>query len=251
MTFIKKVLTAVLLTFACAAPVMAAEDNAPSDPLEPVNRVIFSFNEGVDVVFIEPLAKLYRFILPDYVLARVDHFFVNIEEPLSTVNYALQGNFSEAGDSLLRFVVNSTVGIGGLWDVMGDQSEDKLTGFGDTLGRWGVGPGPYLVLPLIGPSDFRDVVGLTADYYSDPVRIAMHGGSLDIDNPETLYTVLKVTEDFDARSRLLKQIDDLRKNSLDFYATARSIYLQRRASKVGGDTGAPSGAAPEIPNYKD
>jgi phospholipid-binding lipoprotein MlaA len=238
---------------AFAAPVMAADDGAPSDPLEPVNRVIFSFNEGLDVVFLEPLTKLYRFVLPDYVLDRIEHAFVNIREPLSTVNYVLQGDFDNAGDSLLRFAVNSTVGVAGLWDVIGDQSEDKLTGFGDTFGSWGVGPGPYLVLPLLGPSDFRDAAGLAADYYADPVRIALHSGEADIDHPETIYTGVQLAEGFDARSRLLKQIDDLRRNSLDFYAAVRSIYLQRRAAKVSGksDADANVDAAPDIPNYKD
>jgi len=250
MNLFKQLLISALVIVACALPTYAAEDNGPSDPFEPLNRVFFNFNEGLDVVFVEPLAKLYRFVLPDYALDRIHHMLMNIREPLSTVNYVLQGDVDNAGESLLRFLVNSTVGLVGMYDVIGDQSEDNLTGFGDTLGRWGIGPGPYLVLPLIGPSDLRDAVGLTADYYGDPVRIAMHGGSADIDNPETLYTVLQVEQGFDARSRLLKQIDDLRKNSLDFYAAARSIYLQRRAAKIdGGNTDSNSGAAPEIPNY--
>jgi len=242
---LKNLLVVAATLFALCAPALA-DDETISDPLEPVNRYVFAFNEGLDVVFIEPLAKLYRFVLPDYVLERLHHAFVNIREPLSTVNYVLQGNLDGASESLLRFLANSTIGLAGLYDVIGDQSEDKLTGLGDTFGRWGIGPGPYLVLPLIGPSDLRDTVGLVGDYYGDPVRIALHSGSLGVDHPETIYTSVQLAFGLDARSRLLNQIDDLRKNSLDFYAAMRSIYLQHRAAKLGGAT-----SAPEIPNYND
>lgn len=241
---VKKLLAAVAVMTALSAPVMAQETNV-WDPLEPVNRVTFAFNTGIDVVFLEPLAKLYRFVLPDYVLERIQHAFVNIREPLAAVNYVLQGDLDEASESVLRFAVNSTVGLAGLFDVWGGQSEDHLTGFGDTFGRWGIGAGPYLVLPLLGPSDLRDTAGLAADYYADPVRIALHSGEMDIDNPETIYTGVQLARGFDARSRLIKQIEDLRKNSLDFYAVVRSAYLQHRAAKINGN----SGDAADIPVY--
>lgn len=239
---LKRLFATAAVMAALCMPAVAADDSV-SDPLEPVNRYIFAFNDGMDVVFIEPLAKLYRWVLPDYVLDRIQGVFVNIREPLSTMNYLFQGNLSDAGDSFLGFLVNSTVGLAGMYDVMGGQNEDKLTGFGDTLGRWGIGPGPYLVLPLIGPSDLRDTAGLTVDYYADPIRLALVTYK-PIRHPETIYTTITVASGFDARSRLLKQIDDLRKNSLDLYATIRSIYLQRRAAKIGGDT-----SAPQIPAY--
>ena len=241
---LQKLLAGLAMMTALAAPAFAAEETI-SDPLESANRVIFTLNNGLDVMFLEPAAKLYRFILPDYALDRVQHVFTNIREPLSAVNYVLQGDFSGAGHSVYRFVANSTVGLAGLYDVTGEQSESKLTGLGDTLGRWGMGTGPYLVLPLIGPSDFRDGIGLAGDYYADPVRIALHGGDANVRHPETVYTALRMGDGFDARSRLIKQIDDMRKNSLDFYAATRSIYLQRREAKIRGN----SGGAPEIPNY--
>ncbi|HCM84455.1 MAG TPA: VacJ family lipoprotein [Alphaproteobacteria bacterium] len=244
MKTIKRLLTVAVLATALTAPAMAASEEI-WDPLEPVNRYVFAFNEGMDVVFIRPLAEIYRFILPDFVLDRLEHAFINIREPLATVNYVLQGDLDEASDSLLRFVVNSTVGLAGMFDVMGGQSEDKLTGFGDTFGVWGVGSGPYLVLPLIGPSSLRDTVGLAADYYADPVGIALRDDTFGVDHPDTIYTGIQLARGFDARSRLIKQVDDLRRNSLDFYATVRSIYAQRRAAKINGT----SGDAPEIPDY--
>jgi phospholipid-binding lipoprotein MlaA len=210
-----------------------------------VNRYVFAFNEGMDVVFIRPFAEMYRGMLPDFVLDRLQHAFVNIREPLAAVNYVLQGDLDEASSSVLRFVVNSTVGVAGMFDVMGDQSEDKLTGFGDTFGAWGIGHGAYLVLPLVGPSSLRDTAGMAADFYADPVGLALRTDEFDVEHPDTIYTGIQLARAFDARSRLIKQIDDLRRNSLDTYAAARSIYAQRRAAKVDGN----SGDTPEIPEY--
>ena len=245
MNSVKRLLTAVVLATVLAAPAMAQQSEEIWDPLEPVNRYVFYFNEGMDVVFIRPLAEIYRFILPDFVLDRLEHAFINVREPLAAVNYVLQGDLDEATDSVLRFAVNSTVGLAGMFDVMGGQSEDKLTTFGDTFGVWGVGHGPYLVLPLIGPSSLRDTAGLVADYYLDPVAIALRDDTFGVDHPDTIYTGIQLARGFDARSRLIKQVDDLRRNSLDFYATVRSIYAQRRAAKINGN----SGDAPEIPDY--
>ena len=232
--WMKRTLAAALVAVTLGGGAVAASAEEPIwDPLEGVNRMIFSFNEGIDVVFLRPLAEIYRFVLPDFVLDRIEHAFINVREPLSVINHALQGNVTKAGESTLRFVVNSTVGLGGMFDVMGDQSADNLTGFGDTLAAWGVGHGAYLVLPLIGPSSLRDTVGLGVDYYTDPVAVALRSDTFNVDHPDTIYTGIRAGSGFDARSRLIKQVDDIRRNSLDVYAAVRSIYAQRRAAQVG------------------
>ena len=229
----QRLLAAALFALTVSVPAFAADD--VYDPLEPVNRYIFAFNDGLDVVFIRPITEIYHFMLPQYAQDRVHHALMNLDEPLSTVNYLLQGHPGDSMQSAIRFLVNTTFGIGGLYDVTGEQSADKSTGFGDTFARWGIGAGPYLVLPLVGPSDFRAATGLVADYYGDPVSITVRSMPDTFHHPETVLDVKYAVSVLDTRSRLLKQIDDLRKNSLDFYATARSIYLQRRDARLGQD----------------
>lgn len=199
-----------------------------SDPIEPVNRFIFGLNDVLDHIIFEPLAKGYKALLPKPVRNSVQNFMRNLASPLIIANSLLQGKFGDAGVATTRFVMNSTIGIGGLVDVAGAQGMTyKSEDFGQTLATWGVGNGPYVVLPILGPSSLRDTAGLAVDSYADPVRIVA-------DNTDHMwaYYTKEAVEGLDNRSRLIEAIDDMRRNSLDYYAAARSAYTQKRASLI-------------------
>lgn len=214
------------------------------DPIEPVNRMIFGFNDALDVILIEPLARIYRYALPQFMRDGVQNFMRNLESPIIVANNLLQGNIGGAGVGLARFVINTTVGIGGLVDV---ASTDGLTykqeDFGQTLAVWGVPDGMYLVLPIIGPSTLRDTAGLAVDYYGDPARIVAE----NTDNEWIYYTKVGL-DGVDTRSRYIEAVSDLRKNSLDYYATVRSIYAQKRKSLINNQS---QGGQGNIPAYDD
>jgi phospholipid-binding lipoprotein MlaA len=215
-----------------------------ADPIEPVNRFIFGFNDILDRVILEPLAKGYKALLPAFARDAVQSFMHNLQSPLIIANNILQGNVGDAGIATARFIVNSTIGIGGLVDVakaqgLSYENED----FGQTLATWGLGDGFYLVLPVLGPSSLRDAAGLGVDSYADPVRIV----SSNTDN-DWIYYTRSAVEGIDTRARLIEVINDLRRNSLDYYAAVRSTYSQKRASLIRDDR---SGTAPKTLNYDD
>jgi phospholipid-binding lipoprotein MlaA len=202
-----------------------------SDPIEPVNRFIFGFNDILDRLLIEPIAKGYNAVLPQFVRDSVQSFMRNLNSPVIIANNLLQGKIGDAGTATARFVINSTVGVAGLVDVASSQGlkhEDR--DFSQTLGTWGVGNGFYLVLPVLGPSSLRDTAGMLVDSYADPVRIYAD----NTDRMWIYYTRVGI-EGIDHRSRLIKPIDDMRRNSLDYYAAARSAYKQRRESLINGE----------------
>jgi phospholipid-binding lipoprotein MlaA len=201
-----------------------------SDPLEPFNRAMFGFNNILDRVLIEPVAKAYTFVTPAFVRNAVQSFMRNLNEPIVFANNLLQADFGGAGVSASRFFVNTTAGVLGLVDVaavhgLPYEEED----FGQTLAVWGFGEGFYLVLPLMGPSSARDAVGLAVDTLADPVRLATHDP-----NDEWIYYTRNAIEGIDNRSRLLGAVEDLRRNSFDYYATVRSAYVQRRQGLIHG-----------------
>src|SRR5262249_12301273 len=148
-----------------ATAAQAATD--PTDPLEPINRGFFAINEGLDKYVIGPIARSFG-STPGPLRNGIRNFGRNLSEPVVFVNDMLQFRAGQAARSRARFVVNSTIGIGGLFDVMGKDVPHHDNGFGLTLGRWGFGPGPYLFLPLLGPSDFRDALGGAADAGLNP-----------------------------------------------------------------------------------
>jgi len=195
------------------------------DPLEPMNRAIHGFNMIVDEILLEPVARAYRNVVPLFVRDRVTNVLQNIQEPVNMINALLQGDVEHAFTSFWRFVLNSTFGIAGIFDFAGENSEleRRSEDFGQTMGRYGVGPGPYLVLPIFGPSSVRDAVGVAADIASNPLTYvseeavqASWGGSVAIDQ----------------RARALDFTDDVDANALDPYATYRSTYLQFRRKQV-------------------
>lgn len=201
------------------------------DPIEPVNRAIFSFNNIVDVVLIEPAAKVYTAVVPGFARDAVQNFMRNLKSPLLIANNLLQGKFGDAGVATARFLINTTAGAGGLADVASTHGLSyKQEDFGQTLAKWGAGHGFYLVLPIIGPSSLRDATGLAVDTLADPVRIVAHK-----EDKDWIYYARGVLEGLDFRARLVDAVRDLRRSSLDYYAAVRSAYVQKRAALVRDD----------------
>lgn len=213
------------LSAVACAPAPEGEDGAVlSDPFEPVNRGVFAFNEVVDNAVLQPVARAYRFLVPEYGRQRVTNVLSNLTMPVVFLNSVLQGDPGNAFSSLFSFVLNSTLGIGGIFDFAGANTDLKVNreDFGQTLGVWGVGPGAYIMLPIIGPSSARDTVGMVADWFSDPFNYA--------DNEIVITrTVLRT---IDARAGTLDLTDEVYRTSLDPYATFRSGYLQKREAMV-------------------
>jgi phospholipid-binding lipoprotein MlaA len=204
-----------------------------NDPFENANRKIFDFNQAVDSHVLVPVAKAYRASLPGPVRDSVHDFLINLGEPLVFANDTLQGNFGHAKDTVVRFVLNSTLGMAGLVDLAGrwgiPYHEEDL---GVTLGIWGVPSGPYLVIPILGPSDPRDLAAQVAEGYGDPWNRIVTG------NPYTLYWIPFVrggVSGIDQRERYLDTLADIERTSLDYYATIRSLYQQRRAALIRGE----------------
>jgi len=204
------------------------------DPIEVPNRFIFSLNRAVDIIAIRPIAVLYRDWMPEPAQRGLHNVLDNIGEPVTAVNELVQGDPGRAITTLARFVINSTIGIAGLFDVASHMGLSKTKeGAGNTVGYYaGVEPengGFYMVLPLAGPSNARDAAGLMADYAIDPFRILTYALNVDwllYSGPKWAATVV------DARSRTLFALDDLEKNSVDYYAALRSAYTQQRADLI-------------------
>ncbi len=198
------------------------------DPLESYNRGMFQVNEAVDSVLLRPLAKGYRFITPDPIRSRIRNVSDNLGEPLSMMNAFLQGDFNQGMTNFWRFVINSTIGLGGMHDVAATAGlAPREETFSQTLAVWGVGSGPYIVLPIFGPSDLRGVVGKGVDWFTDPVNYALRQDGTDW----TLYGV-RAGQALVTRERFLDPIDDIYASSLDPYASFKSIYEQRRDAEI-------------------
>lgn len=190
------------------------------DPLEPVNRVIFSFNDMADQVVVKPVATVYRDGLPRWVQTGFSNFFGNLQDAWSVVNQLAQGRGTEAGDNLARVMVNSTLGLGGVLDVASEMNIERHTSdFALTLGRWGVKPGPYLVLPILGPYTLREVVAMPLD---------SRGNLVNSIRDEPTRTGLTVTRLVDTRAMYLKSADIVAEAALDKYTFTRDAYLQRQ-----------------------
>lgn len=217
-----------------------------NDPLEGFNRAVFWFNDGVDTVLIRPLAVAYKAVVPAPARTGVRNVMRNLRSPLDLANQLLQGDVGGAGTVLGRFVINTTVGLGGLIDVAAENGLDyEYESLDQTLAVWGVPEGPYLVLPLLGPSSVRDAVGLSGEAYADPVR----NWAQNTDRDWIIYTRTGLVG-LDTRAELLEPLDDLKRNSLDYYAAMRSLYRQRRDGLIRDGAPDPS-QLPAIPDYGD
>ncbi len=217
---ISLLLTALALTGCAHRP---ADD--PADPLEPVNRVVFKFNETADKYALRPAAKVYEKITPAPARTGITNFFDNINEPRNIVNALLQAKFAQAGKNLGRLVLNSTAGLVGFIDVASEVGIPKHEeGFGQTLGYWGVGEGWYLMLPLLGPSTNRDLVGFVGDW---PTRPQFYlGGSEDV----YVFSAQFVNA-LNTRANYLSA-DSILEQQFDRYLFVRTAYLQQRWSLI-------------------
>ena len=213
------------------------------DPLEPVNRQIFGFNNVLDRILLKPLAQGYVAIVPEDGRDALRRVLDNMKEPTLFFNNTLQGELGRAGISAGRLVVNTTVGLGGLFDVASNWGLPRQpTDFGQTLYVWGMPSGPYLILPVFGPSNPRDAIGMGVDAYADPTSLLSK-----IDAIDEITIARFLGDGIDQRARVLDVLDDLEKNSLDFYAQLRSLTQQRRAGELR--RGAASEPAADF--YKD
>jgi phospholipid-binding lipoprotein MlaA len=234
---------------ACATPptdpAARAEFEKTNDPFEPLNRKIFDFNLFVDRVALKPVAKAYVAVIPQVGRDAIRNFLDNLNQPIIFGNNLLQGQFKRAHDTFARFLTNTTLGLGGFIDVATRAGVPKQTGdFGQTLYSWGVPDGPYLVLPIFGPSDPRDAVGMGVDGFADPWnRMAS--------NYHYWYMGLirGAVDGIDLRARNLQTLDELQRNAIDFYAELRSLWRQHRASELRHGEPAP---IPELDSlYRD
>ena len=226
-------LLAVVLA-GCATPPPAddpdavAEFKQTNDPLEPTNRVFYAINNGLDTVILRPAAQAYRFVLPAKVRTSIHNVLSNVGTPVQLSNDVLQGKPRRAGDTTMRFLINSSVGVLSLFDVATDWGyPNHDTDFGLTLANWGVPDGPFLFLPVLGPTGPRDAVGFGVDIAMDPFTWVGKG---------TAVTVLNWTRfglnALDTRERFLDPIDQIKKTALDPYATFRSLYRQHRQGEI-------------------
>lgn len=196
----------------------------PRDPIEPFNRGVYRFNDALDTAVLKPVATAYRDVTPELIRRGVGNFFANLEDIWSFVNNALQFKGQAAGDSLARFGVNTFIGIGGIFDIASDLGIEKhAKDFGHTLGYWGVAPGPYLVLPLLGPSSLRETLALPVDMSADLVSQVSHIPT---------RSSAKVIRIIDNRSELLRASSMLDEIALDKYSFMRDAYLQRRRNAI-------------------
>jgi len=196
----------------------------PRDPLEPLNRAVYSFNDMLDRAVIKPLAQGYEYIMPAPANQGVTNFFNNLTDIQSALNNLLQLKVGRAFSDVGRFALNSTLGILGLMDVASNMNLPRYNeDFGQTLGVWGFGPGPYLVLPIVGPSSAREGVGFVVDWFTDPIYY--------LDDPGVSWG-LRGLNLVDTRADLLNASRVLEEASLDPYAFIRDAFLQRRRSLV-------------------
>jgi phospholipid-binding lipoprotein MlaA len=224
---------AVAFLAGCATPPSDPEDrkefDATNDPLEPTNRFFFGFNQTLDHGFIRPIALAYRDTVPEAGRTGVHNVVTNLREPWVFINDALQADADHAGVTFGRFFINSTIGLFGIFDVAGSAFNlpHRDNDAGLTLARWGAPDGPYLVLPLLGPSNPRDAVGIAAAFFLDPIDLYL--GHHDLTDAVWAQTLV---EALDTRTQYLDTLDSLERTSLDFYSTLRSITRQHREDQI-------------------
>ena len=219
-----------------------AEYAEVNDPAEPTNRAVFEVNLALDKAILKPIAFVYKEYLPYFVQSSINSLLNNLRSPIIFFNDVLQGEFKRAGTTVLRFVINSTIGLGGLHDQAAEWDlEYHNEDFGQTLAVWGIPEGPYVMLPILGPSNPRDAVGLAVDYLLDPLNLWL----TNTDRKEFIFarTGLRAV---DQRARHYDALQDLEESSLDYYAAIRSLYRQRRADEVKQGKGSANMPAPGL-----
>lgn len=231
----------VMAAFALTACATVTPEN--QDPYENFNRSMFAFNDGLDQAVIEPVARGYRAVTNEPIRGGVANFVNNLGEPITFANEVLQGKVGTAAGTVGRFVINTTIGIAGIFDPAGAMGIERTDeDFGQTLGVWGVGPGPYLVLPLIGSTSPRDLFGLGADYAINPINYA------EFDNDDEVRIGLGALGGLVAREDAIEAIDGIR-DQVDPYTTVRRFYVRNRAALIGNSE--PSlNATEKVPEYE-
>lgn len=229
-------LLAVFFLGGCAS--IPAEQRHPEDPWEGYNRAVFKFNDRLDRAITKPVARGYQKITPDFIERSVGSFFSNLGEITNALNNLLQGNVVKAGSDLSRFTLNSTFGIGGLFDVASSAGLEKHNeDFGQTLAVWGVDSGPYFMLPVLGPSTVRDSGGLVVDYFSHPLVY------VEDSHTRIPLTLLMFN---DLRSQALKVEDLLGTEFYDPYSTLRDFWLERRKLLIANGQPSPDASSDDI-----
>lgn len=215
-------------------PQAVAEYKELNDPIEPLNRTFFEFNRGLDTMLLRPAATFYKAMVPPPLQNLVHNFLNNLKTPVVLLNDVLQGEGQRASDTLARFAINTTVGVLGFGDPATNMGFARHgEDFGQTLGVWGSGEGPYLVLPIFGPSNPRDAVGKVVDTLTDPIWHYAQNTDREYIPNERL-----VADAINFRARNLNEINDLQRTSIDYYAAVRDLYRQIRNDEIR------NGAAP-------
>ena len=221
----KRLMAGALLAFSLAGGAVAEEYNNPRDPWEGYNRGMFAFNEAVDKVLIKPIAQGYEFIFPEPIRILVTNLFSNLSDVVIGVNDLLQGRGEQAFNDFGRFVINTTLGFGGLFDVAGNAGWYKSENdFGVTFGRWGIQPGPYFVLPIVGPNDVRDTFGLIANVAANPLTFV-------VKDPTAYYTAWGVNF-INQRANLFPAEKIIEEAATDKYSYLRDAYMQNRLNLI-------------------
>ncbi len=221
---------ALVAALTLAVPAYAQDEQDPqetNDPLEEVNRVFFGIHNGLDKLILVPIAHVYRFVVPEPGRNTIRNFLRNLNSPVIFANDVLQGEPERAGTTLARFTINSTIGVGGLFDPATSMGYERhYEDFGQTLGVHGVGEGPYLFLPLFGPSPPRDLVGRVVDSAMDPITWI---GGEDFQYFKYGRVALRVV---DLREQNLETLNEIERTSIDYYAAVRSLYRQSRDGAI-------------------
>tara|TARA_B100000945_G_scaffold318088_1_gene322198 strand:- start:1397 stop:2155 length:759 start_codon:yes stop_codon:yes gene_type:complete len=230
----KKIFVIILMNLMIAAPAMSDSETAEvKDCFEGLNRATFAFNQGLDKAIFKPIAKGYR-KLPSPIRTGTGNVVSNLSNLITIPNNILQGDLKAAGINTARLTLNTTVGIFGIFDVAQQMGfiKYKREDYGQTLGTWGIGEGCYLVLPVLGPSTVRDTVGSFASFMGgDPWYNVTVKNDTQYFN-ESDYYVSRGTDGLDFRAKNIDSFDNLEKNSMDFYASVRSLFLQDRRQKI-------------------
>lgn len=217
-------------------PEAIVEFQKRNDPIEPLNRYFFEVNRFIDYMLLKPVAQIYRSLTPDVVQDGLRNFINNLRSPVILANDLLQGDLDRAEITLARFVTNTIAGVGGVYDYashIGYPRHDE--DFGQTLAVWGVGEGPYFVMPLLGPRPPRDLLGVVVDMGMDPMTYVLPANDLDY-----LGYARTGVDIVDARARNIETFDDLEASSIDLYATLRNLYRQRREAAIANKDDGPS-----------
>lgn len=229
-------------------PQARADFDAVNDPLEPVNRALFELHQLLDNFIFKPTSFFYTVLVPQPARMAVHNVLANLKAPVVLANDLFQGETGRAGETVQRFAINSTLGVLGVYDAadkwfgMPPHSED----FGQTLATWGSGEGPFLFIPVIGPTNPRDVVGLGVDSLLDPLNWYLH----NTDRDGIIYARAALNG-LDNRAELLDTLDNLEKTSLDYYVTLRTVYRQRRVDEIANRKSQQPNVSPAISQAAD